>query len=396
MSWARAIRLFKCPARTAFIFPFSLMMLASGTFAQGRPSGAAPKMPPHIVSPEVSADHRATIRFFAPGASQVLVGMEGFLQPLQMTKDADGVWSVTTTPLDPEYYGYSIVMDGVLLADPNNPLIKTNLLTPGNMVYVPGPPSTPWQVNDVPHGVVHHEFYHSGIVGDNRDFYVYTPPGYNAAAKTRYPVLYLLHGYSDGADGWTAVGRANFILDNLIDSGKAKPMIVVMPLGYGAPAVLEGGWAHVNRPGLFQENYEKFGQALLQEVVPMVEREYRVNTDRNARAIAGLSMGGAETLDVGLNNLDKFAYVGAFSSGGLGQDYAAIFPNLDASANSKLRVLWMSVGKDDRLLAPNEKLRDWFQGKGIHVQWHETAGAHWWPVWRGNLVDLLPQLFRSK
>lgn len=396
MSWAPAIRLFKYPVRTALIVPFCLMMLASGTFAQSQTAAAQPKTPPHIVSPEVSAEHRVTIRFFAPGATQVSVGIEGSLQPLQMTKDADGVWSATTAPLDPEYYGYSIIVDGVALADPNNPLYKPNLLTPGNMAYVPGPPSTPWQTNDVPHGIVHHEFYHSGIVGDNRDFYVYTPPGYNAAATTKYPVLYLLHGYSDGADGWTAVGRANFILDNLIDQGKAKPMIVVMPLGYGAPAVLEGGWAHINRPALFQENYEKFGQTLLQEVIPMVEREYRVKTDRDSRAIAGLSMGGAETLDVGLNNLDKFAYVGAFSSGGLGQDYATIFPNLDASANSKLRVLWMSVGQDDRLLAPNEKLRDWLQGKGIHVQWVETPGAHWWPVWRGNLVALVPQLFQSK
>lgn len=373
-----------------------MMILASGTFAQSQTAAATPKMPPHVVSPEVSADHRVTIRFFAPGATHVSVGMEGFLQPLGMAKDADGVWSVTTTPLDPEYYGYSIIVDGAPLADPNNPLLKTNLLTPGNMAYVPGPPSTPWQVNDVPHGIVHHEFYHSDIVGDNRDFYVYTPPGYNAAAETQYPVLYLLHGYSDGADAWTAVGRANFILDNLIAAGKAKPMIVVMPLGYGAPAVLERDSARVNRPVLFQENYEKFGQTLLQEVIPMVEREYRVKADRESRAIAGLSMGGAETLNVGLNNLDKFAYIGAFSSGGLGQDYATIFPNLDASASSKLRVLWMSVGKDDRLLGPNEKLRDWLEGKGIHVQWVETDGAHWWPVWRGNLVALLPQLFNSK
>jgi enterochelin esterase-like enzyme len=366
------------------------MIVAPRMFAQ------EPKEPPHIVSPEVSSDHRVTIRFFAPGAAEVSVDMEGFLQSLPMTKNADGVWTVTTPPLRPEYWGYSIIMDGVTLADPNNPLLKPNLLTPGNMVNVPGPPSTPWQMNDVPHGVVHHEFYHSGIVGDNRDFYVYTPPGYNAAAKTRYPVLYLLHGYSDGADAWTAVGRANIILDNLIDQGKAKPMIVVMPLGYGAPAVLEGGWTHVNRTGLMQQNFEKFRDALLQEIIPIVQKEYRVKTDRDSRAIAGLSMGGAETLYVGLNNLDKFAYIGAFSSGGLNQDYAKTFPNLDASANSKLRVLWMSVGKQDHLLVPNQKFRDWLQGKGIHVQWVETQGAHWWPVWRGNLVALAPQLFQSK
>jgi enterochelin esterase-like enzyme len=391
MSWAPAIRNLKY-TRTAFLLPFCWMTIAAGMFAQGPQSS---KVAPHIVSPEVSADHRVTVRFLAPGGSEVSVSMEGFLQPLPMTEDGDGVWSVTTSPLDPEYYGYSIIMDGVPRSDPENPLSKPNLLTAGSMAYVPGPPSTPWQINDVPHGVVHHEFYHSAIVGDNRDFFVYTPPGYNATAKTKYPVLYLLHGYSDGANAWTAVGRANVILDNLIAQGKAKPMIVVMPLGYGAPAVLGGGWAHVNRPELFQENYERFGQTLLQEVMPMVEKEYRVKADRDSRAIAGLSMGGAETLYVGLNNLDKVAYIGAFSSGGLNQDYDKTFPGLDASANSKLRVFWMSVGKDDRLLAPNEKFRGWLEGKGIHVEWVETPGAHWWPVWRANLVSLLPQLFQK-
>jgi enterochelin esterase-like enzyme len=390
MSWPSAIQVRRPRTRCAFLSLFVWMMLPAGTFAQG------PKAPPHIVSPEVSADHRVTIRFLAPGVKQVSVAMEGFLKPLPMTEDDRGVWSVTTDPLPPEYYGYSILLDGIPCADPQNPLVKPNLLTAGSMVHIPGPPLTPWEMNDVPHGVVHHVFYHSSIVGDNRDFYVYTPPGYNAAAKRTYPVLYLLHGYSDGADAWTSVGRANVILDNLIDQGQAKPMIVVMPLGYGAPAVLTGGWAHVGNAALFQENYEKFGDTLLQEVVPMVEKGYRARADRDSRAIAGLSMGGAETLYVGLNHLDKFAYIGSFSAGGLNQNYAQTFPGLDASANAKLRVFWMSVGKDDRLLAPNEKFRDWLEGKGIHVQWVETSGAHWWPVWRQNLVDLLPQLFRQK
>ncbi|HTU32339.1 MAG TPA: alpha/beta hydrolase-fold protein [Candidatus Acidoferrum sp.] len=395
MSWAHTTRSVKYHGSPVLLLSLCLMVFSPRTFAQ-TPNAPAPQMPPHIVSPEVSPDHRVTIRFFAPGAAQVSVAMEGFLKPLPMTKDADGVWSITTPPLDPEYYGYSIIMDGLALADPENPLPKPNLLTPGSMVLVPGSSSTPWQMSDVPHGVVHHEFYHSAIVGDNRDFFVYTPPDYDPAAKRKYPVLYLLHGYSDGANAWTAVGRANVILDNLIAQGKATPMIVVMPLGYGAPAVLDRDSAHANNAALFQENYEKFGQALLQEVMPMVEKHYRVESGRASRAIAGLSMGGAETLYVGLNNLDKFAYIGAFSSGGIRQDYAQAFPHLDASANAKIRVLWMSVGKDDRLLAPNEKLRDWLQGKGIHVEWVETPGAHWWPVWRGNLVALLPQLFSRK
>jgi enterochelin esterase-like enzyme len=384
MGWSVAIRV------PRFLVPVVWMMVTGVAFAQNF------QPPPHVVSPEVSADHRATIRFLAPDAKEVSVALEGFLKPLPMTKDEEGVWSVTTDPLDPEYYGYSILMDRVPRADPENPLVKPNLLTAGSMVHVPGPPSTPWETNDVPHGVIHHRFYHSGIVGDNRDYYVYTPPGYDAAAKKTYPVLYLLHGYSDDASAWTAVGRANVILDNLIATGKAEPTIVVMPLGYGVPAVITGGWGHVGNQALFQENYEKFGETLLREVMPTVEKEYRVKKDRDSRAIAGLSMGGAEALYVGLNRLDKFAYIGSFSGGGLNQDYAKAFPRLDSSANAKLHVLWMSVGKDDRLLAPNEKLRDWLEAKGIHVQWVETSGAHWWPVWRGNLVNLLPQLFQSK
>ena len=254
----------------------------------------------------------------------------------------------------------------------------------------------PWETNEVPHGTVHHHFYHSRLVGDDRDFYVYTPPNYDARAQQRYPVLYLLHGFSDEASAWTAVGRANVILDNLIAQGKAKPMLIVMPLGYGAPEILQGGGGAWNQPKLRRKNSEKFRDVLLQEVVPMVESNYRVKSDRESRAIAGLSMGGAETLLVGLNNLDRFAYLGAFSSGGASHEYGKAYPGLDANAGAKLKLLWMSCGKDDHLLEADEKLRDWLAGKGIHVEWVETPGAHWWPVWRRNLSDFLPQLFLER
>ena len=181
-----------------------------------------------------------------------------------------------------------------------------------------GPASLPWEVTGVPRGAVHHHFYRSGVVGDNRDFYVYTPPGYDLKAKRPYPVLYLLHGYSDDASGWTAVGRAHVILDNLIAQGKAKPMLVVMPLGYGAPEIVSRNGPRLRDPGLRQRNFDKFRDALLAEVIPEVEKSYRVAKDRGSRAIAGLSMGGAESLYTGLNALDRFAWVGAFSSGGLG------------------------------------------------------------------------------
>ena len=198
-------------------------------------------------------------------------------------------------------------VDGTFVLDPGNPLMKPNLLFKSNMVHVPGQ-GLSWETTDIPHGVVHHHFYHSKVVGDDRDYYVYTPPGYDPKDKKKYPVLYLLHGFSDSADGWSAVGRANIILDNLIAQGKAKPMLVVMPLGYGAPEIVSHGFGAFNLTELRDANFTKFTQALLTEVIPQVESSYVVDKDRNARAIAGLSMGGAESLLTGLNHLDQFAW----------------------------------------------------------------------------------------
>ena len=166
-----------------------------------------------------------------------------------------------------------------------------NLVYLGNVVHVPGPLSLPWELNEIPHGEIHHHFYRSAVAGDDRDYYVYTPPDYNPTVKRSYPALYLLHGYSDDARAWTAVGRANVILDNLIAQGKAKPMIVVMPLGYGTMEFVErrDAWSDA---ALVDTNFRKFSQALLTEVVPRVESEYRITKDRSSRAIAGYSMGG--------------------------------------------------------------------------------------------------------
>src|SRR5205085_648972 len=261
-----------------------------------------------IVSPEVQQQNRVTFRFRAQNASKVEVQLEGRTEHVAMQKDDSGVWSVTTEPLEPDYYGYSFLADGVGLIDPRNPLMKPNLLGTQSMVHVPGPPSLPWEINEVPRGVVHHHFYKSGVVGDQRDYYVYTPPGYDRASKKRYPVLYLLHGFSDDASGWTAVGRANVILDNLLAQQKAKPMIVVMTLGYGAPEMLSHGVGAFSHPDLRQRNLDRFRESLLTEVIPQVEKGYRASTDRKSRAIAGLSMGGSESVFVGLTSADRFAW----------------------------------------------------------------------------------------
>ena len=346
-------------------------------------------------SPEVHSDNRVTFRLRAPNAKEVILGREG-AQRLPMQRDEQGVWSVTTEPLEPDLYGYSFVADGVSLIDPSNSLMKPNLLNPQSVVHVPGPPSLPWEINNVPHGTIHHHFYKSGVVGDERDYYVYTPPGYNSAAKNLYPVLYLLHGFSDDASGWTAVGRAQVVLDNLIAQGKAKPMLVVTPLGYGAPEIVAPIPASARDPKLRQRNMEKFRDALLTEVIPEVEKVYRASRDRNSRAIAGLSMGGAESLYVGLNALNRFAWIGAFSSGGLGEDFSASFPALDAKANSQLHLLWIACGTEDRLIDGSRKFRDWLKSKEIRHTGIETPGAHTWMVWRRNLASFVPLLFRAK
>ena len=357
---------------------------------------AVAQQPQIIVSPEVVPDAKVTFRFLDPGAKDVKLLFEGEPKPLGMTRDDSGVWSLTVGPLAPEIYGYIFISDGVALVDPNNPVIKPNLIQPQNTVHVPGATAQLWEVADVPHGVVHHHFYKSKVVGDERDYFVYTPPGFDPKGKTKYPVLYLLHGYSDGADGWTAVGKANLILDNLLAQNKIKPMIVVMPLGYGAPEMLKLKWNAWQHPDVRQQNFDGFRKALITEVMPQVEGEYPVSGKREDRAIAGLSMGGSESLLNGLNSLDKFAYVGAFSSGGLGDDYAKEFPGLEANSAKQLKTLWIACGTEDGLIEPNRKFKAWLKAQNIPFTDIETPGAHTWMVWRANLIAFTPLLFGGK
>jgi enterochelin esterase-like enzyme len=364
----------------------SLFVLILGTSCNAQPQ--------IVISPDVHPDRSVTFRLRAPNAQQVVLNREG-TKAIPMTKDADGVWTVTTDPLEPDIYGYSFVVDGADMFDPSNPVIKNNLIYTASQVEIPGPDSLPWQVNDIPHGVVHHHFYHSDVVGDNRDFYVYTPPGYDPTAAQKYPVLYLLHGYSDDASAWTAVGRAQCILDNLIAQGKAKPMIVVMPLGYGAPEIVKKDAQGLRDASLRDRNYTRFREALLTEVLPRVEKSYRVLTDRESRAITGLSMGGAESLFTGLNDVDRFAWVGAFSSGGLNDDFDKFFPSLPPNASAQLRLLWISCGMDDGLITVNRNLNAWLDSKGIKHVKIETPGSHAWMVWRRNLASFVPLLFKE-
>jgi enterochelin esterase family protein len=350
-----------------------------------------------LVSPDLHKDGSMTFRLERPGAHEVLVALAGLQTPLKMTQ-AEGVWSATSAPLELGTYWYSYLVDGKAELDPLNADVIPNYAYLNSVVRVTGPSSQPWERTDVPHGEVHRHFYESkivlGVLGGRSEYFVYTPPGYDARASTSYPTLYLLHGLSQGAADWTAMGGANFVLDNLIAQGKAKPMVVVMPLGYGDMAVAaKQPSADPEFGRLFVANDTLFGNVLLKEIVPRVEAEYRVIKTREGKAIAGASMGGAQSLGIGLNGTGKdatgeFAWLAGFSA-------AAPFvrPPSVGSKASKLRLLWISCGTSDPLLEPNRKLIKELQERGYAVKAVETSGAHIWPVWQRNLVDFVQLLF---
>jgi len=374
-------------------FGLAILNMAVVLAAFMAPASPAQTPPPPVISPEVHADRSVTFRLRAPNDKEVSVSIEGVPKPIAMQKDDQGVWSVTTDPMAPDYYGYSFIADGVGMFDPSNHAVKPNFLYRASELYVPGAASASWEVAAVPHGEIHHHFYKSGVVGDDRGYYVYTPPGYDPRGKQTYPVLYLLHGFSDDASAWTAVGRANVILDNLIAQGKAKPMLVVMPLGYGAPEVLLPNSGVFRDRSLTDRNFDRFREALVTEVIPRVEAAYSVIKDRNSRAIAGLSMGGSESLLTGLNNLDKFGWIGAFSTGGITEEFDKEFPAVNPKSTESLHLLWIACGTDDRLIDINRKVRAWLASKNIKHVDMETPGYHTWMVWRRNLTEFSSLIF---
>jgi enterochelin esterase family protein len=349
---------------------------------------------PRVQSPEVHPDNRVTFRYRAPNAKEVFLNLVA-TKKWPMQKDGQGVWSVTTEPLAPDLYPYSFEVDGVRTIDPVNPDMTVNLLDTYSVVHVPGSAAMDWEYSNAPRGQLHHHFYTSKVVGDNRDYYVYTPAEYDPRANKKYPVLYLLHGFSDDARGWSAVGRAHVIMDNLIAQKRAKPMLVVMPLGYGAPEILNRDSSKPRDPDLSNRNIRKFREALFTEVIPQVEKQYSVMADRNSRAIAGLSMGGTESLFTGLNALDKFAWIGSFSAGGFEGEYTEMFPALDEKANQRIKLLWVACGTEDKLIEDNRKFLQWLDSKKIDYKKVETPGAHTWMVWRRNLATFASLLFRD-
>jgi len=379
------------------ILYFAAALLAALTITS---SGRAQRGPqgPRVVSPEIN-DGKVTFRILAPKAEAVTLSgsdIPGLGRGKEMMKNADGVWEVSLD-MAPGYYRYNFNVDGVAVIDPHNPATSESNNNTWSLVGMPG---SKWMDTlDVPHGAVASVTYYSSSLKRFRRMHVYTPPGYQSG-KGKFPVFYLLHGAGDCDDSWTSIGRAGFILDNLIAERKAKPMVIVMPAGHTGTSGFGGGGT---RPAA-----DEFSQDFVNDVMPYIEKHYRVHTDRKNRAIAGLSMGGGQTLNIGIPHLDQFAYMGVFSSGVFGivprpnvpsaqgpsfeERHQAVLD--DPKLKKGLKLFWFGTGKDDFLIETSKATVEMFKKHGFDVQFHESEGGHTWINWREYLNGFAPQLFQ--
>jgi enterochelin esterase-like enzyme len=373
-----------------------LPLLALTCPAQNANRSGFGAQPPRVISPEVSADRKLTFRILAPKAETVRLSssdLPGLGQGSPMTKNAEGVWETTIGPVDPGANRYNFNLDGVSVIDPRNPATSESNENTWSLVYIPG--ADFMDTKKVPHGGVSEITYWSSTLNRFRRLHVYTPPGYESD-KGKFPVFYLLHGAFDCDDSWSTVGRAGFILDNLIATKKAKPMVVVMPAGHTGPFRMGTSFG------------DEFERDFVNDIQPQMEKRYRVFTDRKHRAIAGLSMGGAQTLNIGIEHLDQFAYVGVFSSGvfnlgGRGNSNAPAGPTWeeknkatldDPKLKKGLKLVWFATGKDDFLIKTSQATVAMLKEHHFDVVFKETDGAHTWINWRDYLNEFAPQLFQ--
>jgi enterochelin esterase family protein len=384
--------------------PVVLALVLAAAVAPPRATAQPPRRTPTpndtLVSHEILPDNKVTFRIYAPKASEVTVGGDwaGTTGPAKLEKDDKGVWSVTVGPLTPDFYSYSFNVDGVRTLDPKNPTIKQGIASLDNMVYLPGKETAFMDNRKVPHGDIRSAWYQSSTLDTQRRMHIYTPPGYDAGTD-RYPVLYLLHGGGDEDSGWSTIGRAGFILDNLFADKKATPMLVVMPNGsLPRPSGFKPG--EKPSPEAMAAIQDRFSNELLKDVVPYVEKNYRVVADANHRAITGLSMGGGQTLRVVTGHPDQFAYVGVWSAG-IGQNAAdwekrnATFLDSGDKLNKQIRLFSISVGDQDFALAGSKNLSELLSKHNIKNELHVSGGGHTWINWRHYLSDFAPQLFRE-
>ncbi len=377
----------------------AVLSFAAGASAQARKPNF-PQMPT-VNSPEVQADGSIVFRILAPDAVKVGLqssDMAGMVpNDLQFTKNKDGVWEAKTGPVKPGAYRYVFSVDGASVVDPRNTSISESNNNVWSMVYIPG--ADFMALKQVPHGAVAEIYYYSKSLKKFRRMHIYTPPGYEANNR-KYPVFYLLHGAMDCDDSWTTVGRAGFIIDNLISGKKAKPMVIVMPAGHTTK--------NFNMGGGVREMVDEFSEDFMNDIMPYVESHYRVLKKRGDRAIAGLSMGGMQTLNIAFSNLGEFSYIGVFSSGifGLGgnmpgqqssspswEDEHKIM--LDNNSLKKgLKLLWFATGSEDFLVGTSKASVEMLKKHGFSPIYKESDGGHTWANWRDYLNEFAPQLFR--
>jgi len=354
-----------------------------------------------LISPQVLPDRRVTFRIYAPKASEVSVAGDwlGTSAPVKLERDKQGVWSASVGPLTPDFYSYAFTVDGVRTVDPKNPVVKPGTTSLASMFFLPGKEAEFQDNKNVPHGDIRKVWFQSTTRDTQRRMHIYTPRGYDSS-KESYPVLYLLHGGGDEDSGWSTIGRAGFILDNLLAEKKAKPMLVVMPDGsFPRPA------NPPPRPGTPEADkaiaaaQERFANELVKDIIPYVEKNYRVPANAENRALAGLSMGGGQTLAAVTSYPDRFAYVGVWSAGIFGKaaDYekrnAAFLDNADR-VNQVVKLFSISVGDKDFLFARAKGLSELLTRHGIKNELHVSGGGHTWINWRQYLHDLAPLLFR--
>jgi enterochelin esterase family protein len=332
-----------------------------------------------IISPEVHANHSVTFRFAAKNAKKVTLEAQFLKANLPMQKDEAGVWSVTVNSIKPDIYPYCFQVDSTQVNDPNNTEMFANERFKYSLVDIPGDKPLIHSLQNVPHGKISYQYYNSKTLGTTRPLVVYTPPGFDVSSKTKYPVLYLIHGGSDTEETWTKVGKANLIADNLIAHGKAKPMIIVMPYGNVRP-----------------KSMPEFTPDVINDVIPFVEANYPVLTDSRNRAVAGFSVGGGQTLNIGLTNTDKFAYICAYAPYPETEEFRKNFSNYSPDAekiNKQLKLFTISVGTEDFLYESVKKNVAMFKEKGLKPEGYIVDGGHTWMNCKQYLAKTLQQLF---
>jgi enterochelin esterase-like enzyme len=343
-----------------------------------------------IVSPEVHANKTVTFRFNAPNAKDVRVSTQFVTGAQQMTKGENGVWSVTLGPAKPDIYPYNFIVDGVQVMDPNNHEIFPNERIVNNLVQIPGDVPAIYDVQNVPHGVIDYERYKTEN-GETRPVLIYTPPGYEENKDKKYPVFYLISGTTDTEETWYKVGRTNFILDNLIAQGKAVPMIVVMP--YGNNGIAISGPSGPEAPAM----YQAFQDDLLENIIPFIEKKYRVLADREHRAIAGFSRGGGQSLWSGLRNPEMFAYVCSYAAyiadDVFERDFKMVHSDINLT-NNRLKLFWLGVGNEDFLYKDAAHFMDMLKERKINTKTFITTGGHTWMNTKVFLSESAPLLFK--